>query len=36
MVADYIERDAGSGADRWAKFEGMLSTSMLPADLEAR
>jgi hypothetical protein len=34
MVAAYIERGTESSAERWAKFETMLSTSMLPEDLE--
>ena len=34
MVAAYIERGTNSSAERWAKFETMLSTSMLPEDLE--
>lgn len=34
LVADYIERDTANPADRWKKFEAMLSTSMLPSDLE--
>jgi hypothetical protein len=34
MVAAYIERGTNSPAERWAKFEAMLSTSMLPKDLQ--
>ena len=34
MVANYIERDTATSAERWSKFETMLSTSMLPDDLE--
>lgn len=34
MVAAYIERGTNGPAERWAKFEAMLSTSMLPEDLE--
>jgi len=34
MVAAFIERDTDSPAERWAKFETMLSTSVLPEDLE--
>lgn len=34
MVKDYIERDTGSAAERWKKFEQMLSSPMLPADLQ--
>lgn len=33
MVRQYVERDTASAAERWAKFKGMLSTPMLPADL---
>lgn len=34
MVRDYVEREADDPAGRWAVFEEMLSTSMLPADLQ--
>ena len=34
MVAGFIERGTSSSAERWKKFEMMLSTSMLPEDLE--
>lgn len=34
MVRDYIHREADDHAGRWAVFERMLSTSVLPADLE--
>ena len=34
MVANYIESGTATSAERWKKFESMLSTSMLPADLE--
>jgi hypothetical protein len=34
MVADYIERDDADAAERWARFEAMLSSPMLPSDLE--
>ena len=34
MVADYIERDGADIDERWARFEAMLSSPMLPADLE--
>jgi hypothetical protein len=34
MVKDYIERDTSSSAERWEKFEQMLSSPMLPADLQ--
>lgn len=33
MVAAYIERGDADAAERWARFEAMLSTPMLPADL---
>ena len=33
MVQDYVERDTGDQAARWAKFERMLSTPVLPGDL---
>ena len=34
MVADYIERDGADIDERWARFEAMLSSPMLPADLK--
>ena len=34
MVAAYIERGDADAAERWARFEAMLSTPMLPADLD--
>ena len=34
MVADYIERDGADIHERWDRFEAMLSSPMLPADLE--
>ena len=34
MVADYVERDGADIDERWARFEAMLSSPMLPADLE--
>ncbi len=34
MVREYIERDASDQAARWQKFEHMLSSPMLPGDLE--
>ena len=33
LVRDYIERDTNSPAERWQKFEDMLSTPKLPKDL---
>ena len=33
LVADYIERDGADADERWARFEKMLSSPMLPADL---
>jgi len=33
MVADYVERDGANEAERWARFEALLSSPMLPADL---
>ena len=33
MVADYVERDGADIDERWARFEAMLSTPMLPKDL---
>jgi len=34
MVADYIERDGADADERWARFEAMLSSPMLPSDLD--
>lgn len=34
MVADYIERGDADADERWARFEKMLSSPMLPRDLE--
>ena len=34
IVAAFIERGTSSSEERWKKFETMLSTSMLPEDLE--
>jgi hypothetical protein len=34
MVRDYVERDAPDQRTRWARFEHMLSTPMLPRDLQ--
>ena len=33
MVQQYVERDTNSASERWGKFQTMLSTPMLPADL---
>ena len=33
MVQDYVERDTATEAQRWQKFEQMLSTPVLPVDL---
>jgi hypothetical protein len=33
MVAAYIERGNADAAERWTRFESMLSTPMLPGDL---
>ena len=33
MVTDYVERDGADADERWARFEKMLSSPMLPADL---
>jgi hypothetical protein len=33
MVRQYVERDTSTAAERWEKFQHMLSTPMLPADL---
>ena len=34
MVADYIERGDADADERWARFEAMLSSPMLPSDLD--
>ncbi len=34
LVADYVERDDADADQRWARFEAMLSSPMLPADLQ--
>lgn len=34
MVADYVERDGADADKRWARFEAMLSSPVLPADLK--
>ena len=34
MVADYIERGDADADERWSRFEAMLSSPMLPSDLE--
>jgi hypothetical protein len=34
MVADYVERGGADADERWARFEAMLSSPMLPSDLE--
>jgi hypothetical protein len=34
MVADYVERDGAEMDERWARFEALLSSPMLPRDLE--
>ena len=34
MVADYVERNGADADERWARFEKMLSSPMLPADLQ--
>lgn len=34
MVADYVERGDADADERWQRFEKMLSSPMLPADLE--
>ena len=34
MVADYVERGDADTDERWSRFEAMLSSPMLPADLE--
>ena len=33
LVADYVERGDADADERWARFEAMLSSPMLPADL---
>jgi hypothetical protein len=33
LVADYVERYGAAADERWARFEKMLSSPMLPADL---
>jgi hypothetical protein len=34
MVRDYVERDAANQDDRWRRFTEMLSTPVLPQDLQ--
>lgn len=34
LVADYVERGNASDAERWKKFEAMLSSPLLPEDLQ--
>lgn len=34
MVAEYVERGAADNAERWRRFGNMLSTPMLPGDLQ--
>ncbi len=34
MVADYVERGDADADERWSRFEAMLSSPMLPKDLE--
>jgi len=34
MVADYVERGNADEDERWARFEAMLSSPMLPSDLQ--
>ena len=34
LVADYVERNGADADERWARFEKMLSSPMLPADLQ--
>ncbi len=34
MVADYVERGDANADERWARFEAMLSSPMLPSDLD--
>ena len=33
MVTDYVERGDADADERWARFEAMLSSPMLPSDL---
>ena len=33
LVADYVERDGADADERWARFEKLLSSPMLPKDL---
>ena len=34
LVKDYVERDSADANERWTRFEKMLSSPMLPADLQ--
>ena len=34
MVTDYVERDGADTDERWTRFEAMLSSPMLPSDLQ--
>jgi len=34
MVADYVERGGADTDERWSRFEAMLSSPMLPSDLQ--
>jgi hypothetical protein len=34
MVADYVERGDADEDERWKRFEAMLSSPMLPSDLD--
>ncbi|MCO4812981.1 MAG: hypothetical protein KC572_15380, partial [Gammaproteobacteria bacterium] len=34
MVTDYVERGDADAAERWTRFEAMLSSPMLPSDLK--
>ena len=34
LVADYVERNGADADERWTRFEKMLSSPMLPADLQ--
>jgi hypothetical protein len=34
LVADYVERGGADTDERWARFEALLSSPMLPADLQ--
>ena len=36
MVTDYVERGDADADERWARFEAMLSSPMLPKDLDTR